>query len=244
VALCPKGACNFQSQSGCSATQNCFPHYDAASNSVIPTCGTAGGQTKGQPCETAQQICGRGLVCADHVCQKVCCGGDYTACDPGESCFRQSAQFMTPSGALIDYNEGLGTCAPVGNCKLLDESSCAGDAKHPVCRIVDPTGAIACTEAGDRNLGDSCDESHRCGRGQHCAGNVNTDGPVPKHCVRLCRFGTCNAKPGCPEAEGTCVHFNRDPEGIGECTADWVGPGLEVDAGAAGAVVVDASAGD
>src|SRR5499427_10400197 len=58
AALCPTGTCNFQSQSGCSASQNCFPHYDAASNSVVPTCGTAGGQKEGQPCVDVNQICG------------------------------------------------------------------------------------------------------------------------------------------------------------------------------------------
>jgi hypothetical protein len=240
AALCPKGACNFQSQSGCSASQNCFPHYDAASNSVVPTCGTAGGQKKGEPCVTAQQICGRGMVCADGVCAKVCCGGDYSACDPGESCFRHATTFMIPStagaqgGMLIDYDEGLGTCAPVGTCDVLDKNSCASDTKHPVCRVVDPTGAVACQQASDRKLGDECDDVHRCGGGEHCVSQLSAEASTPRHCVRLCRFGSCTAEPGCPRGEGPCVHFNRDPEGVGECTPGWKREGVEVDAGTSG----------
>jgi hypothetical protein len=231
ASLCPKGTCNFQSQEGCATAQSCSPHYNATSDKVEPTCSPTGTLTKGQKCTGTTATCARGMVCADGVCAKVCCGGDYTACDPGESCFRHSTQFMTASGSVIDYNEGLGTCAPVGDCALLDPDSCAADPKHPVCRIVDATGAVACVQNGDRKLGEACDGEHQCGRGEHCAGYMKADGStsLATTCVRLCRYGSCNSKPGCPDGEGPCVHFLRDPEGIGECTAGWKGPGQEVD---------------
>ncbi|HEX4335417.1 MAG TPA: hypothetical protein VH062_05855 [Polyangiaceae bacterium] len=240
--LCPAGACNYQSQQGCPANENCFPHYDATSNTVTATCGEAGGQTAGEPCDSANQLCARGLVCADGACQKSCCGGDYTACAKGESCIRQAVAFKTASGDVISYDEGLGTCAPVGGCKLLDSATtCASDPKRPVCRIVDPTGAVACSPSGDRDVGEACDTDHQCGVGQHCAGNANAEAGagVPTTCVRLCGFGSCNATPACPAKEGVCVHFTRDPAGVGECTLNWTGPGLgvPVDGG-----VLDASA--
>ena len=242
VALCPKGTCNFQSQEGCSATQSCTPHYNATSGKVEPTCSANGTLAKGAKCTGTTETCGRGMVCANGVCAKVCCGLDYTACDPGESCFQHSTQFMTASGSKIDYNEGLGTCAPVGNCDLLDPDSCASDAAHPVCRIVDATGAVACVQGGDRKLGEACDGEHQCGTGQHCAGYIKADGSASLQttCVRLCRYGTCNAKPGCPEDEGPCVHFARDPEGVGECTKGWARPGQKVDIGPRDAGLSDA----
>jgi hypothetical protein len=241
AALCPAGTCNYQSQDGCPASENCFPHYDAASNSVSATCGVAGAQKDGQPCDSGTELCARGLVCADGICAKACCGGDYSACSAGESCIRQAVAFKTASGDIISYDQGLGTCAPVGNCNLLDASSCASDSKRPVCRIVDPTGAVACSPAGDRNVGQACDAQHQCGAGQSCAGNIDAEAgaAIPTTCVRLCGFGSCHSKPACPDAEGVCVHFTRDPADVGECTLGWTGPGLQVDGGTAS--TVDAS---
>ena len=78
-----------------------------------------------------------------------------------------------------------------------------------------------------------CDEANQCGKGQRCAGNGPTDGgSVPTFCIRFCRFGACDAEPSCPESEGVCVHFDTDPDGVGECMPHWRGPGLESDAGA------------
>jgi hypothetical protein len=243
ASLCPAGTCNYQSQQGCPANQTCFPHYDARSNSVVATCGAVGTQKSGQPCGGEGQFCARGLICVDGACAKACCGGDYSACGAGESCIRQAVAFQTPSdagvpGKVIAYDEGLGTCAPVGNCDLLNSTSCAGDTKRPVCRIVDPTGAVACSPEGDRDVGDDCDADHQCHAGQHCAGNSDESTPsaVSTKCVKLCRFGDCTGKPACGASEGFCVHFQRDPAGVGECTPNWAGPGLEVDGGTASLV--------
>jgi hypothetical protein len=232
-AGCPPGVCDYQSQSGCAANENCFPHYDPKSNSVSATCGQAGNQQSGQPCDSSGQLCARGFICVDGACAKACCGGDSTTCDTGQKCIRQAVAFKTSSGAVIAYDEGLGTCAAVGNCDLLDVKSCAGDAKRPVCRIVDPDGDVACAPSGDRTLGDDCDADHQCGPGQHCAGNADTAvaAIIQTKCVRFCGFGSCNSEPACPDSEGLCVHFTRDPEGVGECTQNWRGPGIELDAG-------------
>jgi hypothetical protein len=234
-SLCPTGACNFQTQVGCSASETCAPHYDAASNSVIPACLRTGAQKVGAPCDnTANQLCAPGLICADGKCAKPCCGGDWTACDEGESCIRSATIFKTSSGTEIPYDKGLGTCAPVGTCNVLDTASCSSDSARPVCRIVDPRALVACqphSVGGDAQLGEDCNGQKQCAAGLHCAGNVNgDDASVPTKCVRLCAWGSCDgAKPACGKDEGTCVHFLRDPEGVGECTPDWRGKGITVD---------------
>lgn len=244
---CPPGDCNYQTQEGCTAAQACFPHYDMASGTISPTCGAAGTQKVGQVCnDTADHICERGLICVDGACAKTCCNADWSACGEGQSCFRTASKFKVPTtGAIIDYDPKLGTCAPVGNCDVLDPNACSGDTKRPVCRIVDPTGAVACAPNGTRSLGDPCDEANQCGKGQHCAGNSSDGGKPDTFCVRFCRFGTCNAEPSCPESEGVCVHFDTDPDGVGECTPHWKGPGLEIDGGAlSGGTQRDASTSD
>ena len=36
-------------------------------------------------------------------------------------------------------------------------------------------------------------------------------------CIKLCQFKQCG-DPTCTADEGSCVHFPRDPEGVGECS--------------------------
>ena len=44
-------------------------------------------------------------------------------------------------------------------------------------------------------------------------------GPVPGgECRRLCKAVAGGADPFCQSGEGTCVHYNRDPASVGECT--------------------------
>jgi hypothetical protein len=236
---CPPGECNYQTQAGCAAAETCFPHYDATSQTISATCGQAGTQQVGDVCgDTAQHVCAKGLVCVDSVCAKMCCDGDWGACGAREGCIRQASKFrVVPTGETVSYDPRLGTCAPVGTCDVLDPNACAGDTKRPICRIVDARGSVACSpvsDGGDRNIGEACDNDHQCGKGQHCAGNGAVEGGVnvPTYCVRFCRWGSCHGDPSCPESEGVCVHFDRDPDGVGECTPNWKGPGQEIDAGA------------
>jgi hypothetical protein len=232
-SLCPAGACNFQTQAGCASSEVCSPHYDMASNSIIPACLRTGTVKSGAACDDSMNVlCAPGLVCVDGKCAKPCCGGDWTACDEGESCIRSATIFETTSGEKIPYDKGLGTCAPVGTCNVLDTTSCSSDSVRPVCRIVDPRGFVACqphSTGGDAQLGEDCSEQKQCAAGLHCAGLFAEDASAQTKCVRLCAWGSCDdAKPACGKDEGTCVHFLHDPEGVGECTADWRGEGIPV----------------
>lgn len=114
---------------------------------------------------------------------------------------------------------GMHLCFPVGTCDVLAPGDCASEQR--TCRIVDPTGAVACAPYSDLPVDAPCSEARQCGAGLHC---------VDGACRRLCAWPPCGG-PGCPGREGVCVHFDRDPPGVGECTPDWDGPPLAGDAG-------------
>ena len=44
------------------------------------------------------------------------------------------------------------------------------------------------------------------------------DTTTTKECRRLCKAVEGGGEPSCKEGEGVCVHFHRDPPGVGECT--------------------------
>jgi len=137
-------------------------------------------------------------------------------------------------------HEGLGTCAPVGNCSLLDQGSCASDAKHPVCRIVDPTGAVACTEAAIGTWAIPATE-----RTAAVAASMRRQGKyrrlVPKTLRSPLPFRQLQRQTRLPRGRGHLRPLQPRPRWDRRVHGDWNGPGLEVDAGA---VVADASAGD
>jgi hypothetical protein len=137
------------------------------------------------------------------LCRKQCCGGDWSACDEGESCIRSLE--VRAGGEVIPA--GVDLCFPVGTCDLFDSEGCA-DEPGRECKLVDPTGAVACSPVSSVKLGDACAPPEVCSQGLSCVGGF---------CVKLCAWQACG-EPACSEAEGTCVHFERNPPGVGECT--------------------------
>ncbi len=202
AAACGAGDCNYQTQDGCVDGQACRPQFNATDVEVHPGCEDAGTAAAGEAC-MGQSDCARGTYCAAGVCRKLCCGADWTGCDAGESCIRNLD--VRAGGEVISAEAGL--CFPVNNCDPLDSSSCA-DEPGRECKIVDPTGAVACAPRSTAKLGESCAPPTVCQQGATCVGEL---------CIKLCRFEECG-EPSCSEAEGTCVRFLRDPEGVGECT--------------------------
>jgi hypothetical protein len=227
------GVCNYQSQDGCGAGESCAPHVDKATGTVKPTCSAAGERASGEPCDSsslsAARRCGRGLQCADSTCHRLCCGADWSACDPGESCIRQVEVKIGDSGTPTQVGADL--CFPVGTCNVLKPDSCKTEGR--ICRIADPIGHVACMPPSDLGVGAICDEGHQCGAVLHCVkgDEKNASGT----CRQLCPWGICTDKT-CGAA-GLCVRFNRDPPGVGECTPNWKGPPILVDGG----VLVDAA---
>lgn len=201
ASLCPAGACNYQTQSGCSATQACLP--SVSGSDVVASCQGAGTKHSGEAC-SGWNDCARGLFCAEGACRTLCCGGDWSACPKGESCIRQLDVKVGDAGV----SSGADLCFPVNDCDPLDTSACA-DQPGMACLIVDPTGSVACTPEGSGTSGQACNASAHCSGGFACVAN---------ECRRLCRAVQGGGEPSCPAAEGVCVHYNRDPAGVGECT--------------------------
>jgi hypothetical protein len=224
ASLCADGVCNYQTQAGCAANETCSLEIDQAKGTVAPGCRPAGSLAKGSPCDakatTTAGRCAPGLYCSTTGCRKFCCGGDWSACDPGESCIRQLVVEL--GDASIPAEADL--CLPVNDCDPLDPKACASEGR--VCRIADPIGNVACMPPSNLGVGDPCDEAHQCGATLHCSKESET---APGHCHHLCSFGAC-VNNTCGD-EGTCVHFNRNPDGIGECVPGWSGPGTAVDGG-------------
>jgi hypothetical protein len=202
-ALCAMGACNYQTQQGCAAQQSCLPALE--SGSVAPKCQAAGPRARGEAC-TGWNDCAEGLFCAEGVCRKMCCGGDWSACPSGESCIRQLLVRNPANMALLPA--GVDLCFPVGGCDVLDPSSC-GETSNQSCQIVDPAGNVACAPSGSAAIGQPCNADRACVAGASCVG---------KTCRRLCAAVAGSTEPRCPSGEGACVHFVRDPPGVGECS--------------------------
>lgn len=202
AAACAAGDCNYQTQDGCDPEQACRPQFNATEPEVHPGCEAAGDGKSGDTCQT-QTDCARGFYCAAGECHKLCCGGDWTGCPEGESCLRRLD--VRAGGDVISAEAGL--CFPTGTCDLFSGAGCEDDPTRE-CKIVDPTGAVACAPRSNAGLGDECAPPSVCKLGLNCVGGV---------CVKLCAFEQCG-DPACAPEEGTCVHFFRDPDGVGECT--------------------------
>jgi hypothetical protein len=216
-SLCPSGnACNYQSQEGCAEGRNCFPALNATMD-LVAACEPAGAGTTGDACDEWSD-CARGYGCPDGQCRKLCCGGDWSddACDPGEACYRELLYTIDegdPNDDSDDVNiqSGAYLCYPTG-CDLFTSDECPSNSD---CKIIDPTGRTACMPPSPERLGERCTPPSVCGRGLNCVGR-----PGEERCRKLCRAEECG-KPACGAGEGTCVHFNRNPEGVGECTPGW-----------------------
>lgn len=205
AASCPSGVCNYQAQTGCPSGQACRPKFTALSPDVTPGCEAAGTGTSRATCNAGSD-CAAGYFCAAGACRKQCCHGDWSACDAGESCIRQLE--VKAGGQVVD--SGMELCFPVNDCDPLDPAPCP-NAPDRECKIVDPTGNVACDPLSSAHAGDACSTQHSCAAGLTC---------VLDQCRKLCRALACG-EPSCAAEEGACVHFTRDPIGVGECTPGW-----------------------
>lgn len=201
ASLCPKGPCNYQTQSGCASNQSCQPLISGSQ--VTPACQRAGKGKSGAACTSWDQ-CAHGYLCAKGECHKLCCGGDWTACPSGQGCI---SHLLVPAGGK-NVDSGASLCFPINNCDVLDPGSCKSEPGDS-CQIIDAWGHVACMTAGQGKLGAPCSETVHCSAGFTCVANK---------CRRLCRAVAGGGDPSCPASEGICVHFNRDPVGVGECT--------------------------
>jgi hypothetical protein len=220
ASLCPEGnSCNYQSQEGCAANMSCYPVIMQGMTDIVSACRPAGTGVSGDACDSPTD-CARGHVCPDGQCRKLCCGADWSddACDPGEGCYRElfyTVDEGDPNTDEDDVNESTGAflCYPTG-CDVFRTDECATGRD---CKIIFPNGTTACVPPTPGDEGERCTPPIVCGPRLSCVGP-----PGEERCRRLCRAEECG-EPAC-EPGDTCVHFNRDPPGVGECTPDWPDP--------------------
>jgi hypothetical protein len=203
-AACPAGVCNYQTGEGCQPpTPACVP---ALGNGgvVTPACEAADAGVTGGSCSHATD-CAPGYLCSsDSTCHKLCCGGDWTGCDsPSQHCIETLLYQGTDGGSV---NTGAMLCYPINTCDALEPTSCT--APGTACVIADRTGATACLAEGAGTTGQPCP----CKGGFVCL--TDSKGTA---CHRLCGAVAGGAPPYCQTGEGICVHYNRDPPGVGEC---------------------------
>lgn len=199
TTLCPMGACNYQTDKGCSATEVCLPNSPTP-GTAQPGCFPAGTAKDGETCSGAND-CVSGYICVAKTCHKLCCGGDWSACPkPSQHCFT-SIELAGPNNTPLPT--GAMVCEETGTCDPLAPQSC--NKVGITCQIVDGTGAAACVVDGKGGAGEACP----CQGGFLC---------VAGSCRRLCKAVEGGGSPFCASGEGDCVHFNRDPQGVGECT--------------------------
>ena len=202
---CPQGGvCNYQTGMGCPADHpSCIP-ATGPNNTVGPACNLAGAGVSGSAC-TVETDCVAGHLCVEGTCHKLCCGGDWTGCaSAGEHCIK-SLLYGDGKGGTLQTNAML--CYPINTCDALVPSSCPQPGT--TCQIADPTGATACLPENAGGSGAACP----CKGGLVCVIGQNGG-----ECHRLCKAVEGGGDPLCLEGEGPCVHFNRDPAGVGECT--------------------------
>jgi hypothetical protein len=197
------GACNYQTGKGCGegGATSCVPLPSGAG--VAPTCEPAGSIAIGGPCMQWTD-CVSGAVCAQGKCAKLCCANDWNGCPQGQHCLSPFEVQVAP-GNVVDSKAYL--CMAVNQCDALVPSSCTEP--KTTCQIADGSGATACLPDGTGTAGQSCP----CKGGYLCV-----EKGTGKECRRLCKAVAGGGDPFCPVEEGRCVHFNRDPAGVGECT--------------------------
>jgi hypothetical protein len=205
ASLCPEGTCNYQTQAGCAADLGCRPTVQGGQ--VIPTCEPAGPSQDSETCD-ASSDCGRGLACTEGRCHRLCCGGDWSACSGGQSCYRPYSLVVDDAGGPT----GASLCYPSSGCDVLDPNACRAEPNQS-CQIVDPRGGVACAPSGTAQAGEGCGPSTPCAPLHLCVNSQDT-----WQCRRLCRAAEGAPEPSCPPDGGVCVHYNRDPAGVGECT--------------------------
>ncbi len=203
AAACPTGACNYQTGSGCSgAMSSCLP--TPTGNTAAPACVAPGSVAAGGACVQATD-CVAGHVCAGGLCRKLCCGGDWSGCDSASEHCLEGFEYINGS---MTVQTGAMLCYPVNVCDALNPASCT--ASGTTCQIADITGVTACLPEGSGGAGQPCP----CKGGFAC---VQPSGSQSYVCARLCKAVPGGGAPYCQVGEGICTHYNRDPQGVGEC---------------------------
>jgi hypothetical protein len=163
-----------------------------ASQSLAPECflKAAPSGRDGTTCQVGAD-CAAGFDCvADDkgakTCRHYCCGGTCKGILSNDS-----ATFCDVQG-LVDVPQKAPVCMPLKRCsELLGSGECGSNES---CTVVTEEGDTGCVVVGDKQVGESCDESH-CAAGLTCLGQ-----PGARRCFKLCKMSASD----CPGYQ-SCV---------------------------------------
>lgn len=194
VPYCATGACDPQTQAGCSGTLTCV----ATSNGAV--CAASIGEAEeGDECASAFD-CRAGLLCAVEgrtgVCREVCCAD--SDCGQTRACTGDGVVFgnTRPSG----YR----TCETTRSCLAFAPADCPTGTS---CYLVDTNGDFQCAVTGTHAGGETCSTPNECVPNHICVG-VGV-----RRCAQLCRIGDV---PSC-SADARCQSQAYLPSDVGLC---------------------------
>ena len=176
---CP-GACDPLTQSGCDATNQCYP--------APPTqtlCAPPGKLAKGTTCD-ATDACQKGMLCVGSVCRNLC---DASGKNGAFGCVAP-AKCVELSNGTKPLGWNLGACLGGDTCNLLTNVGCPGGQA-----CVSFQTAKLCGKAGTGGTGVACQGTNDCLATHLCVG-----GGAAGNCKLRCHAG--GGAPKCPA--GAC----------------------------------------
>ena len=174
------------------ASRGCRIGRLPGSTIIAPQCFATAAPTgsDGATCDVGED-CAPGLDCivgdkGTKSCRHYCCGG---TCKGNLS--NGSATFCDVQ-SLADVPQKAPVCMPLKRCnRLLAVGECSATES---CTVVTEAGDTGCVAIGDKQVGQSCDESH-CAAKLTCLGQ-----PGSRKCFKLCKVSASD----CPNAQ-SCI---------------------------------------
>jgi hypothetical protein len=177
---------------GGTPSKGCRIARDAESQSIAPRCfpNAEPSGRDGTSCEIGED-CAPGFDCVAEgkgvkTCRHYCCGG---TCKGNPS---NGSPTFCDVQSLVDVPQKAPVCMPLKRCsKLLATGECGANES---CTVVTEEGDTGCVVVGDKQVGESCDESH-CAAKLACLGQ-----PGARNCFKLCKVTASD----CPGSQ-SCV---------------------------------------
>ena len=176
AGMCPAGACDIESGSGCPAGEGCYFASMESGGAPAPLCAPAGTGMAGASCD-APNDCREGHICVEGPggpgepgeCRQVCCGGSTDACAVGDVCIG------------LNGSDAVGVCETPAGCNIIEQTGCS-DGLDCVLLMGDGTTACRNIPDGGGTQGAPCSEDP-CAAGFLCLRLMAAADPF---CLRAC----------------------------------------------------------
>ncbi len=205
-ALCPEGSCNYQTQSGCGADQACRPTYTVDQSDIEPGCQPVGAGKTGEACSEWTD-CARGYLCAVGQCRKICCGGDWSACDFGREPYPSAQGGSERRGRSIAGRTCAFRSVP---------ATCSTPKRAMTSLVVTASSSIPRAPKPARRRAPRSSASPAAGRA-----SANAGSPAwPASAGASARQKRADSRRARPKRARVCTSIAIQP-GVGECTPGW-----------------------